>query len=117
MSQVSCGYLSSLDPLVDDSFNLVEAAAQFGVVQNLDGDDLSQAGSQDPIIGAGAKQGGAPAQPGDLIAVSPRDSLDQAMQSQPAQVIRHLARGHVFRGLPQQGSPIVPQIAVGKTSG
>src|SRR5271166_3021334 len=116
MSQVSCGHLSFLDPTADDSINLVEAAAQFSVVENLDGNDLSQAGSQDSIIGASAKQGGAQAQPGHLITVSPRDPLDQTMQSQPAQVISHLARGHVFRGLTQQGSPIVPQIAVGKTS-
>ena len=43
------------------------------------------------------------------------DPLDQAVQAQPPQVVRHLARGHVVGRLPQQGSPVVPQVAVGKT--
>ncbi len=45
MSQVSRGDLSFLDPSVDHLIDLVEALAQFGVVQNLDRKDLREAGS------------------------------------------------------------------------
>ena len=45
MSQVSRGNLSFLDPSVDHLIDLVEALAQFGVVQNLDRKDLREAGS------------------------------------------------------------------------
>ena len=98
MSQVSRGDLSFLDPSVDHLIDLVEALAQFGVVQNLDGNDLREAGSQDSVICASAKQGGAPAQPCHPVTVGSRDPLDQAVQAEPAQVISHLARGHVVRG-------------------
>ena len=47
--------------------------------------------------------------------MSPRDPLDQAVQAQSPQVISHLARGHVVRAFTQQGSPMVAQVAVGKT--
>ena len=39
------------------------------------------------------------------------------VQAKSPQVVRHLTRSHVVRRLPQQGGPIVPQVAVGKTSG
>ena len=39
------GDLSFLDPSVDHLIDLVEALAQFGVVQNLDRKDLREAGS------------------------------------------------------------------------
>src|SRR5271157_992180 len=42
MSQVSRGHLSFLDPSVDHLIDLVEALAQFGVVQNSDGNDLCE---------------------------------------------------------------------------
>ena len=80
MSQVSRWDLSFLDPTVDDSINLVEAAAQFGVVQNLYGNNLGEAGSQESVICASAKQGCVPAQPRHSVTVSPRDPLDQAVQ-------------------------------------
>src|SRR5271157_2190231 len=43
MSQVSRGHLSFLDPSVDHLIDLVEALAQFGVVQNFDGNDQGEA--------------------------------------------------------------------------
>src|SRR5271165_5763522 len=115
MSQVSRGDLSFLDPAVDHLIDMVEALAQFGVVQNFDGNDLGEARPQESVICASAKQGGAPAWPRHLVTVSPRDPLDQTMQAKSAQVISHLPRGHVVRGFTQQGSPMVAQIAVGKT--
>jgi len=36
---------------------VVEALAQFGVVQNFDGNDLGEAGSQDSVICASAEHG------------------------------------------------------------
>src|SRR5271166_6091488 len=42
MSQVSRGDLSFLDPAVDHLIDMVEALAQFGVVQNFDGNDLGE---------------------------------------------------------------------------
>jgi hypothetical protein len=47
--------------------------------------------------------------------MSPGNPLDHAVQAKPPQVVGHLPWGHVGRGLPQQGSPMVPQIAVGET--
>ena len=116
MSQVSRRNLSFLDPSVDHLIDLVEALTQFGVVQSFNGSDLGEAGPQNSVICAGAKQGGAPTQPRHSVTVSPRDPLDQAVQAKPAQVISHLARGHVVGGFTQQGSPMVAQVAVGKTS-
>src|SRR4051812_11209211 len=117
MSQVSRGHLSFLDPPLNYLVELVEAVAQFAVVEGLDGHDLGQARAEDSVGGAGAEQGRAPSLPGHPIAVSPRDPLDQAVEPEPAQVVRHLARGHVVGGLPQQGGPVVPQVAVGETPG
>ena len=84
MSQVSRGHLSFLDPSVDDLINLVEALAKFGVVHSFDGNDLGEAGPQNSVICASAKQGGAPAQPRHPVTVSPRDPLNQAVQAEPA---------------------------------
>ena|SRR6516165_1673301 len=117
MSQVSCGYLFLLDPAIDERIEFVEASAQCGVVETLNRYDLGEAGSQDSVEGASTKQRGAPAFPRDAIIVSARDSFDQGVQAKPAQVVCHLARGHVVGGFPEQGSPMVPQVAVGKTSG
>src|SRR5271157_1935020 len=75
MSQVSRGDLSFLDPSVDHVIDLVEALAQFGVVQYLDGNDLREAGSQDSVICASAQLGGAPAQPRHPVTVSSRSSV------------------------------------------
>src|SRR5271170_4636334 len=72
LSQVSCGHFCFLDPLVDYLINLVEAAAQFGVIQNLDGNDLREARPQDSVIGAGKEKRGTPALSGYLITVSSR---------------------------------------------
>ena len=36
----------------------IKASAQLGIVQSFLGDDLGKAGTQEPIIGAGAEQGG-----------------------------------------------------------
>ena len=44
MSQVSRGDLSFLDPSVDHLIDLVEALAQFGVVQNFDRKDWARPG-------------------------------------------------------------------------
>ena len=50
------------------------------------------------------------------IAMGPGDPLDQAVQAKAPQVVRHPARSHVVGRLPQQGGPIIPQVAVGVTS-
>src|SRR5690349_13995711 len=117
MSQVSGGNFCILNPLFDHSINLVEAVAQCGVIQNVDGDDLGKAGSQDSVICASTKQGGAPAQPRHFVTVGPWNPLDQAVQTQPAQVVCDLARGHFVRGFIQKRSPMVAQVAVSETPG
>jgi len=71
LSQVSFGHLCFLDPSLDYRINLVEAAAQFGVVQNLDGNDLRQSRPQDSVIDAGEEKGGTRASSGYLITYVP----------------------------------------------
>src|SRR5262245_47495210 len=110
MSQVSCGDLSFLDPLLNLAVQFVEAAAQWSVVENFNGNDLGEAGAQDAVKDPRTKQRGSPTLPRHLIAVGPGNSFDQTVQAQPAQVVGHLAWGHGLRGLAQQGSPMVSQV-------
>jgi hypothetical protein len=49
------------------------------------------------------------------MTVGARDSFDQSVQAQLAQVVGHLAWGHVIRGLSQERGPVVSQVAVRKT--
>ena len=106
---------SFLDPVIDPFIELVEGPAQFGIILGLLGDDLGEAGTQDPIIGAGAEQRGAPTLSRHPIAMGPGDPLDQAVQAAAAAGDTSSGPGSCRRGFPQQGSPMVPQIAVGKT--
>ena len=116
-SSFTWGTLSFLDPSVDHLIDLVEALAQFGVVQNLDRKDLRRG----RVVRFGCRcecktgRWRSPAwSPGNGRV--PGDPLDQACASASApQVISHLARGHVVRAFTQQGSPMVAQVAVGKT--
>ena len=93
----------------------VEGPAQFGVVQYLVGNDLGEARPQESIEGVSAEKSGAPALPRHSITVGARDSFDQAVQAQPAQVVGHLARGHVIGGFAQERGPVASQVAVRKT--
>src|SRR4051794_22125293 len=117
MSQVSCRQPCLLDPVVEHLFERIKAAAQLGIVPSFLGNDLGEAGAQEPIIRAGAEQERPTPLSRHPIAMGPSDPLDQAVQPQAPQVVRHLTRSDVVRRLPQQGSPTVPQVAVGKTSG
>jgi hypothetical protein len=56
LSQVSRGHLCFLDPSFNHGINLVEAPAQFRIVQNLDGNDLRQAKPQDSVVSAGEEK-------------------------------------------------------------
>jgi hypothetical protein len=43
-----------------------------------------------------------------------RKTLNQAVEAQTSQVVRHLSPGDVLGRLPQQGGPVVAEFAVGK---
>src|SRR5262249_20528914 len=117
MSQVSCGQPCLLDPAVEYPIERIKTSAQLGIVPSFLGNDLGEAGAQEPIIRAGAKQDRSIPLSRYPIAMGPRNPLDQPMQAKSPQMVRHLARSYVVGRLPQQGSPMVPQVAVGKTSG
>src|SRR6478735_4606754 len=116
MSQVSCWHPSLLDPMAEHLIERIKASAQFRIVQSYLGYDLGKAGAQEPSIGAGTEQDRSTPLSRHPIAMGPGDPLDQAVQAKPPQVVRHLTRGHVVGRLPQQGSPTVPQVAVGNTA-
>src|SRR5271165_4593201 len=92
MSQVSCWYLLLLDPLADGRVELVEATAQGRVGRVLLRDDLGEAGTQDAIIDARAEQGRPPALVRHAIAMALGEPFNQAVQTQPPQVVGHLSR-------------------------
>src|SRR4051794_13008113 len=117
MSQVSCGHLSLFHPTGNPLVELVKGAAQLRVVLGLLGNDLSQPWAQEPIISAGAKQGGSRALPCHPIAMGPGNSLDQTVQAKASQVIAHLPHGHVIGRSAQERGPMAPQVAAGETTG
>src|SRR5512135_3652302 len=117
LCRVSRGHLLSLDPSLDRRIELVKPSAQVGVVPSFFGGDQGEAGTQDPVIDARAEQRGATTLSGHPIAMGPGDSLDQAVQPQPAQVVAHLPHSHVVGRLAQERGPMAPEIAAGETTG
>src|ERR1700758_1108016 len=96
MSQVSCGYFLSVDPLVERGIEAVEAAAQGGVGANLLRHDDGQAGAKDAIIAARAERRRPPATVRDAVTMAAGNAFDQTVQPQTPQVVAHLALGYAL---------------------
>src|SRR6267378_6693664 len=92
MSQVSCRNLFQPDPLAEGRVELVKATAQGRVGRILFRDDLGEAGTQNAVIDARAEQGRAPALVRHAIAMAFGEPFNQAVQTQPSQVVSHLSR-------------------------
>src|SRR6266536_2162469 len=92
MSQVSCRDLLLLNPRADGRVELVETTAQWRVGLCPFRDDFGEAGTQHAVIDARAEQGRAPALFGHAVAMALGEPFNQAVQTQPPQVISHLPR-------------------------
>src|SRR5437773_167739 len=66
-------------------------------------------------MAAGAKQDGSPTLLSDPVAMGSGNTLDQTVQTEAPQVIRHLSRGDELGCVPDEGSPVIAEFAVGKT--
>jgi hypothetical protein len=115
MSRVSRRQLSMPDPAINRLVELIKAPRQIGIVQGLLGDDRGEAGAQDPVIRASAKQRGSTTLSCQPIAMGSGNAFDHAVQSKPTQVVAHLPHGHVVGRLAQERSPVGPQVAAGET--
>lgn len=77
-------------------------------------DDLCQAGTDHSGIQAGEEESHAPTEVGHLVTMRVGNALDQAMQAQPSQVVRHLAWGQLIWGKAQEGCEQHPQFVIGE---
>ena len=78
---------------VDLRLETIKGSAKRGVSGWTSGHDLSEFWTQQACVGAREEQSHAQARRGNVIAVTFRDALDQAVQTKPAQVIGHSAQG------------------------
>src|SRR6185312_11155417 len=97
MSQVLRRPPFFLDPVVEHLLERIKASAQLGIIPRFLGNDLREAGAQEPMIRAGPKQERSTPLSRYPIAMGPREPLNQTVQAKAPQVIRHLARSHVVR--------------------
>ena len=108
-----------MSQVLGDEFLLLAAAVNFRLEaikgnseRGLSGwpgrQDLGEFWAEEPRLGAREEERNAQADWGDLVAMTVRDALDEAMQAQTAQVIGHPAHGVMgwveAQQLSQQGS-------------
>jgi hypothetical protein len=87
---------------------------EFGVACG--GRDDGEAGSQRAVIETGVEDGGTQTLGSDAIAMSFRDSFDQAVQAQATQVVGDAAGGVLARLMSEQRSKMLANILVGEGS-
>ena len=78
---------------MDFRFETVECGAQCGWNGRRGGHDLGEFGPEQPGVGPGKEQCNAESIGGELIAMTARNALDDAVESQSAKVVRHFPDG------------------------
>src|ERR1700712_3510689 len=116
MSQVSSRELFLVAEMMYGLFQGIESRAQRRSGQVVLGQHDSQSRAQDPSVDPGVVQRDAQAQVRKPVAVRARQALDQAMQAQPAQLIRHLARRQVFGFKTPQRPQLGAQLGIGEAA-
>src|SRR5260370_30988003 len=84
---------SLLVNLADLGIEVIERGAQRAGQMVVSGDERGPLGSQDAEIQLGGKERDFQAVAGGGVAMRLRDAMDQAFESQPAQVVGHLSGG------------------------
>ena len=114
MGQVSGSQVSLRNPILHSQLELIKTETKHVIHGRCLWDDMRQAGTEQPGIGAGEEERHAPTEFGHLVAMSLRDPCDQAMQAQPSQVIGHLPWGEMFWEQAQEGCEQCPQLVIGE---
>src|SRR3954447_5893068 len=117
MSQVSGGQFGLSDLLIDFGLELVEGSLKAGGHGRCIGQALRYSRTVQASMNTGEVQRRAESEVGDTIAMGFGNSLDHAVETEPAQVIGHPSlRDHVGR-LPGEQSELLSQITIGETAG
>src|ERR1039458_3743841 len=114
MSQVSSGELCLLSPSVDLLLESVEATTKGRVDGGYGGEGVGQPRAANNGVGSREEKRAAQSGGSQPVAMAGRDSFDHPVQPQSPQVIAHTAGGNLLGRQPQQLTPMLTQITVGK---
>ena len=89
-------------PVVDGVLGSADGFGHGQFCIGCSGRDDSQSGPQRAVIEAGIEDGGAQSFGCDAVAASVRDTLDEAVEAQPTQVIGDASRGQLAGFLSQE---------------
>ena len=106
-----------LNPCANLQIDSVESATQRTGRRRQSWENGAESGPQQMVVGSGEEQGNAKAEACQTITMRVGNALDQAMQSQTAQMTGHFAWCELLRIEAGQRSQAEAKLTVGKTGG